>query len=456
MERKHQLIAHVFLNAADYTDSTRGEILSNDLKYILNMAFDAMTPRQKEVFRMSREGHLSYKGKSSSNNIFYPSVGMGFILSEAIQMPEWLPYLKLRGSWAESGGDIGARKLGLTYGFNEKFRDNPIGSILPSITLKSDTSSSVVRSAASVERNDLLRRGQFWLTSRVQQKYPETIFTFSVWNPPAWMKEGGYSTPLYPASHDSLMKKHYQSFADYLVSFCKEFQTIGVNTYAISPSNEPGFAAPWNSCVWTSDEMGEFIHDYLLHTFSKNELDTKVQFGENPAWSTVFDKLKKISSADFVNSVLTAYPDMDPQRMIAVGHGYVLPDTIPLPAELRRTPIVSFVEAQKNIPMWVKEISDITPLDVSMKDGLYWADMFQKYLMGAHVSAIVWWLGAQPTTTNESLIVLNNESGEYVLSKRYDAFGNYTRYIPAGSRCVANFTEGLPEGVCVSSFCKDK
>ena len=322
--------------------------------------------------------------------------------------------------------------------------------------LKSDTSNSVVRSAASVERNDLLRRGQFWLTSRVQQKYPETLFTFSVWSPPAWMKQGGHSTPLYPASHGSLKKEHYQNFADYLVDFCKEFQTIGVNTYAISPSNEPGFAAPWNSCVWTSDEMGEFIHDYLLPAFSKNQLDTKVQFGENPAWSTVFDKLKKISSADFVNSVLKAYPDMDPERVIAVGHGYVLPDTIPLPAELRRTPIVPFEEAQKrNIPMWVTEISDITPLDVSIKDGLYWADMFQKYLMDAHVSAIVWWLGAQPTTTNESLIVLDNKSGNYILSKRYDAFGNYTRYIPAGSQCVANSTEGLPEGVSVSSFRKD-
>ena len=42
---------------------------------------------------------LSYKGKTSPNHIFYPSVGLGFILSEAIQMPSWFPYLKLRGSW---------------------------------------------------------------------------------------------------------------------------------------------------------------------------------------------------------------------------------------------------------------------------------------------------------------------------------------------------------------------
>lgn len=51
---------------------------------------------------------LSYKGKTSPNHIFYPSVGLGFILSEAIQMPSWFPYLKLRGSWAQSGGAVGA------------------------------------------------------------------------------------------------------------------------------------------------------------------------------------------------------------------------------------------------------------------------------------------------------------------------------------------------------------
>ena len=160
-----------------------------------------------------------------------------------------------------------------------------------------------------------------------------------------------------------------------------------------------------------------------------------------------------ISSADFVNEVLHTSTDWPENRVIAAGHGYVLPDTIPLPAEMRRTPIVPFKEAVKrNIPMWVTEISDITPLDVSMIDGLRWAIAFHDYLMDAQVSAIVWWLGAQPTTTNESLIVLNQREGSFVLTKRYDTFGNYTRYISKGSRGMGNTLKGLPEEVRVSSF----
>ena len=86
---------------------------------------------------------------------------------------------------------------------------------------------------------------------------------------------------------------------------------------------------------------------------------------------------------------------------------------------------------------------------------LRWATTFHHYLEKAHVSAIVWWAGAQPTGNNESLIVLNKTTGEFVLPKRYDTFGNYTRYIPTGSHRIKSESSGMPEGVKVTSFIKD-
>ena len=335
----------------------------------------------------------------------------------------------------------------------EIFPHYATGELQADFATASDTSLHVAQHPEKVERNDLLRRGQFWLTSHVQQKYPQVLFTFSTWSPPAWMKEGNRATELYPASQGRLKSEHYQHYADYLADFCEAYNKAGIPIYAVSPSNEPGYAAPWNSCLWTPQEMGDFIQHNLLPTLQKRNPEVKVLFGENPAWSTVFDRLKMISSADFVNNVLKTHADMPEKNIIAAGHGYVLPDTIPLPAELRRTPIVPFEEALKrNIPMWVTEISDITPLDVSMEDGLRWATTFHDYLMEAQVSAIVWWLGAQPTKTNESLLVLNQQEGSFVKTKRYDTFGNYTRYIPRGSRGMGNQLTGLPEEVKVSSF----
>lgn len=270
------------------------------------------------------------------------------------------------------------------------------------------------------------------------------------------MKESGALTPDGYATGGALLPAHYRDYADYLADFCQAYAEAGISVYALSPSNEPGYAAPWDSCVWNAHQMGRFISGYLLPTLERKHIPAKVIFGENPAWSTVFSRLKMISSADFVNEVLSSYPEMETGRLIAAGHGYVLPDTIPLPAEQRRTPIIPFVEAEKrNIPVWVTEISDITPLDLSMSDGLRWASTFSDYLTNAHVSAIVWWAGAQPTTTNESLIVMDKESGGITLSKRYDTFGHYTRYIPRGSRAVEHLLKGLPEEVRVSSFCHE-
>ncbi len=315
-----------------------------------------------------------------------------------------------------------------------------------------DTSLFVAQHPDMLETNDLLRRGQFWLTSHVHQRYPQVLFTFSTWSPPAWMKEGNRDAHPYPASQGRLKREHYQHFADYMADFCEAYHKAGIPIHAISPSNEPGYAAPCNSCLLKSQEMGEFLHHHLLPTLQRRHPKVKVLFGENPTWSAVFDRFKVISSADFVNHLL-ASADLPHDRVIAAGHGYVLPDTLPIPAEMRRTPIVPFSEAVKrNIPMWVTEMSDISPLDVSMADGLRWAIAFHDYLMEARVSAILWWLGAQPTTTNESLIVLHQREGTYTLTKRYDTFGNYSRYIPQGSRGMGNSVKGLPEDIRVSSF----
>lgn len=304
-----------------------------------------------------------------------------------------------------------------------------------------------------LNKHELLELCQYWLTDYVQKKYPDTRCIFSTWSPPAWMKEGGHVSPDGYVSGGSLSPAHYQDYADYLADFCQAYAAAGIPIYGLSPSNEPGYAAPWNSCVWSAAQMGTFISGYLLPTLERNAIPTKVIFGENPAWSTVFDRLKMISSTDFVNEVLASHPEMDGNRLIAAGHGYVLPDTIPLPAELRRTPIVPFAEAEKrNVPAWVTEISDITPLDLSMDDGLRWASTFSDYLTRANVSAIVWWAGAQPTTTNESLIVLDSHTGHFTLSKRYDTFGNYTRYIPQGSIRIGQQAEGLPQEVRIASF----
>lgn len=89
---------------------------------------------------------LSLKGKTTPNNIFYPSAGLGFIASEAFSLPAFISFMKLRGAWSQSGGGVGPYNLALTYGYGEAINGNPSGSIsnstIPNLNLKPLTSIS--------------------------------------------------------------------------------------------------------------------------------------------------------------------------------------------------------------------------------------------------------------------------------------------------------------------------
>lgn len=61
LERQHLLDDHFRAHAIDYTEETQDEILLQDLKSIIQKAFETLSPRQQEIFRLSREGHMSYK-----------------------------------------------------------------------------------------------------------------------------------------------------------------------------------------------------------------------------------------------------------------------------------------------------------------------------------------------------------------------------------------------------------
>ncbi len=50
-----------------------------------------------------------------NNSFFYPSVNLGWVFTEAVEVPDFLSYGKLRGSYAEVGKDTDPYKIGQTY-----------------------------------------------------------------------------------------------------------------------------------------------------------------------------------------------------------------------------------------------------------------------------------------------------------------------------------------------------
>jgi TonB-linked SusC/RagA family outer membrane protein len=74
---------------------------------------------------------LSFPGKTTPNDDFYPSVNGSLILSDALNLPSFISFLKLRGGYSEvAGGAQNPYALGLTYGiFGNPLQGQPTGAI---------------------------------------------------------------------------------------------------------------------------------------------------------------------------------------------------------------------------------------------------------------------------------------------------------------------------------------
>ena len=60
-EQQERLREHILSQAVDYSNDTKQEILFNDLRRLIAQALQLLTPRQREIFEMSRERQLSHK-----------------------------------------------------------------------------------------------------------------------------------------------------------------------------------------------------------------------------------------------------------------------------------------------------------------------------------------------------------------------------------------------------------
>lgn len=60
---------------------------------------------------------LAFTSKSS---YFYPSVGLSWVISETLKLPEWFNYAKIRGSWAEVASSPSRYLTRMQYDYNEQ------------------------------------------------------------------------------------------------------------------------------------------------------------------------------------------------------------------------------------------------------------------------------------------------------------------------------------------------
>jgi O-Glycosyl hydrolase len=88
------------------------------------------------------------------------------------------------------------------------------------------------------------------------------------WSPPGWMKTNG--TMNYGGS---LKEECRETWARFYTSFISAYEQEGIPVWAVSIQNEPQVAQRWDSCLYTAEEEGQFVRDFLGPQFHKDGYD---------------------------------------------------------------------------------------------------------------------------------------------------------------------------------------
>ncbi|MBU3158462.1 glucosylceramidase [Clostridium frigoris] len=89
----------------------------------------------------------------------------------------------------------------------------------------------------------------------------------SPWSPPAWMKTNGEMN-----NGGQLIPKYRKTWAQYYAKYIKAMRKEGFDIFAITVQNEPAAVQKWDSCIYSSEEEGSFVRDYLGPVLKKEGL----------------------------------------------------------------------------------------------------------------------------------------------------------------------------------------
>ncbi len=283
-------------------------------------------------------------------------------------------------------------------------------------------------------------------------------FIATVWSPPAdlkWAAEFSWvgdenatrwEDPGVTTKEGGTLNPHkYGEYADWLNEHLQRYKDLGIDLYALSLQNEPGFSQFFNSCTYTVSWYNDLLVNVVpqvkaafpaVRIFgSENMLLTE---GKDENWPWFYH------SAIKANDAATANID------ILAVHGYsdgVLPNSGSELVGMWQNHTAQFTEPmQKDV--WMTETSGYGETWDSNNDGSGAFSLgldIMTALNHGNVSAWVWWQGSQLDGIGDYNLMNGLTTG-----KKYHVSKHYYRYIrPGAVRVNATSTD---ENVFVTAF----
>ncbi len=103
----------------------------------------------------------------------------------------------------------------------------------------------------------------------------DMILFGSPWSPPTWMK----TPPVYNFGRLTWTEENLRAYALYFKKYIEAYAAEGIRVDQIYVQNEMFSDQKFPSCLWSSDEMYEFITQYLGPLFEKEGVKTDIMLG---------------------------------------------------------------------------------------------------------------------------------------------------------------------------------
>jgi len=243
------------------------------------------------------------------------------------------------------------------------------------------------------------------------------------WSPPGEWKI--MNTGPMGAYGGTLVREHWQDWADRLAAFAKSMEAAGVPLVALSAQNEPGYVNNWETCEWEPADFVSFVRDNLGPTLAREGLTLPIVAPETQNWELF---------GEFANALLA-----DPAAAAYLGplatHAYGNASAHTLPAAAGHT-------------VWLSEISPegSSNPDAGMSSGLWTAQKIHDSLVNGGVSVFHWWWLNPSDPDGDGALIVRGQ-----LARRGSVLGNWSRFVrPGFFRVQATVLPQL--GVNVSAF----
>ncbi len=113
-----------------------------------------------------------------------------------------------------------------------------------------------------------------YIRSAMEHQKNLTLFA-SPWSPPTWMK----IPSVYNFGVLRWEEKILKAYALYFQKFVEAYQEEGIKINQIHHQNEPVADQKFPSCLWTGEQMRDFIKLYLGPLFEKSNIDCEIWLG---------------------------------------------------------------------------------------------------------------------------------------------------------------------------------